>query len=269
MHFNFNFTAVQVLWALTFAALLVLLVVLLGRERIRRFPWFTTSIGLMTLRLLASRLLFNRLPQITFSAIFIALADAMAIVGFLVLVEIARRAFVGIRRPIWIVNVVGMLVVAGGVVAVWGPWPAWKTFTAGSTVASLGIMQLFAQKGNLLVDLLTVELGLMVVVFGRRHGAGWRSHAQQIMIGLSTASLAQLAVQGIWQLIAVKAVPHSQAEFQRILGLREKVFNANGAIYALVVVWWIVCLWIDEPGKMVATESDGVEVLPGETRIEP
>jgi len=30
MHFNFGFTAVQILWTLTFAALLVLLVVLLG-----------------------------------------------------------------------------------------------------------------------------------------------------------------------------------------------------------------------------------------------
>jgi hypothetical protein len=31
MHLNFDWTATQVLWTLTFAALLVLLVVLLGR----------------------------------------------------------------------------------------------------------------------------------------------------------------------------------------------------------------------------------------------
>ena len=42
MHFNFGFTTIQVLWTLTFAALLVLLVVLLGRDRARRYPWFTT-----------------------------------------------------------------------------------------------------------------------------------------------------------------------------------------------------------------------------------
>jgi hypothetical protein len=54
MHFNFGFTAVQILWTLTFAALLVLLVVLLGRDRARRFPWFTASIVLLTLRLLSS-----------------------------------------------------------------------------------------------------------------------------------------------------------------------------------------------------------------------
>ena len=43
MHFNFHFTTVQVLWTLTFASLLVLLVVLLGRDRMRRFPWFTAE----------------------------------------------------------------------------------------------------------------------------------------------------------------------------------------------------------------------------------
>ena len=47
MHFNFDFSATQILWTLTFAALLVLLVVLLGRDRARRFPWFTASIVMM------------------------------------------------------------------------------------------------------------------------------------------------------------------------------------------------------------------------------
>ena len=83
MHFNFDWTATQVLWTLTFAALLVLLMVLLGRERVRRFPWFTTSIALMALRLLAERLLLERLPRLTLNEIFLALADLMALVSLL------------------------------------------------------------------------------------------------------------------------------------------------------------------------------------------
>ena len=47
MHFNFDFSTGQILWTLTFAALLVLLVVLLGRDRARRFPWFTASMVMM------------------------------------------------------------------------------------------------------------------------------------------------------------------------------------------------------------------------------
>ena len=68
MHFDFHFTAISVLWTLTFAALLVLLVVLMGRDRARRFPWFTASIVLVALRLLTNRLLHERLPPLTMGA---------------------------------------------------------------------------------------------------------------------------------------------------------------------------------------------------------
>lgn len=246
MHPNFHFTAVQILWTLTFAAQLVLLVVLLGRDRSKRFPWFTLSILMMALRLLASRLLFGRMPSITLSAIFIVMADLSAVVGFLVVVEMARRAFASIKVRTWLLGALAVLAVGGGALAAWGPWPAWKTLTADSFLADLGLMQLGAQKLDMLVDLLTVELGLLVILLGRRTGAGWCTHTQRIVIGLSTASASQLAVQAVWQLIARTAAPHSQVEYDRILGLRDKLFNANGALYVGVLAWWIVCLWMDE-----------------------
>jgi hypothetical protein len=246
MHFNFNFSAEQILWTLTFAAQLVLLVVLLGRDRIKNFPWFTASIVLFALRLLATRELFGRMAPLTLSIIFIVLADVGAIVGLLVLIEMARRAFKGAPRNLWIVNAAGLLIVGGGVLAFWGPWPAWKTLTANSEIGVLHLMELIAQKLDLLVDLLTIELGLIVVLFGRHYTGGWRTHVQKIVIGLSTASVAQIAVQAIWQVIAKTAVPHSRAEYDHILGLREKIYNASGATYIAVLIWWIVWLWIDE-----------------------
>ncbi|MGA8727298.1 MAG: hypothetical protein WB608_01000 [Terracidiphilus sp.] len=258
MHFNFGFSAVQVLWTLTFAAHLVLLVVLLGRDRIHRFPWFTTAIVLVTLRLLISRLLFGRLPQLTTSAIFIVLADLSSLVGLLVVVELARRAFARAPRRAWLAGTLVLLALGGLVVALWGKWPAWKTLAVNTPLAVLGLMQLVAQKSGLLVDVLTVALGLLVLLFGRRYGSGWRSHAQQIVIGLSTASMGQIAVQAIWQLIAKTAAPHSMAEYQRIVGLREKLFNANSAVYLLVLIWWIVCLWIDEPGTSSVAKDASV-----------
>jgi hypothetical protein len=248
MHFNFPFTAVQILWTLTLAAHLVLLVVLLGRDRTRRFFWFTASIALVTLRLIASRLLYGRLPQITMSGVFIVLADISTIVALLVLVEIARRAFSRVQRTPWIVWTVLLLAVGGVVLATWGHWPAWKTIVPNSLLAWLSLLQLVAQKGGLLVDVLTVQLGLLAILFGRRYDAGLRSHALQIMIGLSTTSLAQLSVQIIWQIIAASAKPHSMAEYERVVGLREKLFNGNSVVYLAVAIWWIVCLWIDEPG---------------------
>ena len=249
MHLNFAFTAVQTLWTLTFAAHLVLLVVLLGRDRARRFPWFTTAIALVAVRLIASRLLFGRLPQIEMGEIFIVLAVLSSIVGLIVVIELARSIFGRTPRKVLTIWTIVLLAIGAVVLATWGAWPAWKTLTPTTPMAILGILQLFAQKAGLLVDVTTVGLGLLVAFFGRRYGKGWRGHAQQIAIGLSTASLAQLAVQAIWEIIAKTTVPHSMEEYQRILGLREKLFNANSVIYLLVAIWWIACLWIDEPGS--------------------
>jgi hypothetical protein len=263
MHLNFHFTVVQILWTLTFAAQLVLLVVLLGRDRIKRFPWFTAAIVLMALRLLAIKLLGDRLPTYTLSYIFITMAAVDALVGLLVVVELARRAFAPVRRGIWIAYALAALVLGIAILSVWVPWPAWKTLTVDSTVAILRLMQMAAQRLDMLVDLLTVELGLLVILLGRRTGAGWGTHAQRLVIGLSTASLGQLAVEAIWQFIAKTAVPHSQAEYQHILGLRDKLFNANGVVYIAVLVWWIACLWADEPGAASQPPETG-QLLPDE-----
>jgi len=109
-------------------------------------------------------------------------------------------------------------------------------------------MDMAADKGNLLTSVLAIEMGLLVPLLGRRFGAGWRSHAQQIAIGLSTASLAQLGLRGSLQFIGTHTRIHTQAEYVRIIGLRDKLIHANNVVYLAVLVWWIACLWIDEPG---------------------
>jgi hypothetical protein len=248
MQFDFHFTAVQTLWTLTFAGLLVLLVVLLGRDRVNRFPWFTASMVLMALRMLASRLLFGKMAPLTSSEIFLTLADIGAVVSLLVVVEMARRAFQRASRVAWIAGTLVLLAVAAAVVVKWGPWPPAQTVFARSLLADLRFMQLVAQKGDLLIDILIIQLGLLVVFLGRRFNAGWRSHTQRIVLGLSTASIAQLLMRAGMQAIANAPPPQTQQQYDRLTGLQEKIFNANSAVFLVVVVWWIVCLWIDEPG---------------------
>jgi hypothetical protein len=270
MHF-FGFTTVQILWTLTFAALLVLLVVLLGRDRARRFPWFTASMTLTALRLLSTRMLYGRVAPLTMSKIFLTLAVVEALVCLLVVVEIARRSFAGASRRAWTIGTLVLLAGGAAVLATWGPWPAWKTLTAESTLAVLRLTQLVAQKLSLLSDVLTVELCLVVVLFGRRFKAGWRSHAQQIVIGLSTAAIAQLGVREIWQQIALHAAPQSQAEYERVIGLQEKLYNANTVMFIAVLVWWIACLWINESRTGIpaatATEASISEIGPEASEI--
>ncbi|MGD0736525.1 MAG: hypothetical protein ABR976_15455 [Terracidiphilus sp.] len=260
MHPNSGFSAAQVLWTLSFASLLVLLVVLLGRERSRRFKFFTIAIVLVALERLIGKLLFGRVAPMQFYEVFIPLAVLSALVSVLVLVELARKAFVGLERRAWIVNSLGMLAVGAVVVAEWGKWPAWQTVTAGTTLAVLELLQAASQKINLLSNVLTVELALLVLFFGRRFKAGWRSHTQAILIGLSTASIAQMLRDGVWQLIAMKAAPKTQVEYNHIIGIRDKLSTANEIVYLVVVVWWIVSLWIDEPGT--GTPAQEIAVSP-------
>lgn len=260
MHFHFPFTATAVLWTLTFAAHLVLLVVLMGRDRVARFPWFTTGIVLVTLRLLTVKLLLGRLPEMTMETIFIVMADLSAFVSLLVVLELARRAFGKVRRSSWIIGALVLMAIGVAVLKYWGPWPAWKTITASSTLATLRLMQLIAQKASLLADTETILVGVLIVALGRRFGAGWHSHTQKIAIGLSTASLAQLSIQAIWEWIVRSAmnnpaIVQSMPDRNRILGIGQKLSNTNGAIFVAVLIWWIVCLWRDELGSAVAAQS--------------
>ena len=86
MHFHFDFAARQILWTLTFAAQLVLLVVLLGRDRARRYPWFTAGIVLSALQLMAEVLLVGRMAMLPLQEVLLTLADLSVIVGLLVVV---------------------------------------------------------------------------------------------------------------------------------------------------------------------------------------
>jgi hypothetical protein len=252
MHFHFDFSAGEILWTLTFAGLLVLLVVLLGRDRARRFPWFTASILMMAFQSVVVRLLSRRMPPITFDEIFLVLSDLAAIIAVGVAVEIAHRAFKGAGRTAWVVGTVVVLAIGGVIMVKWGPWPAWKTLMAGAELSALRIMQLFSQKANLLADMLIIQVGLLVVLFGRRFGAGFRSHTQQIAIGLSTASIAQSAIRLIEQQIAMHTKIQSQAEYAHVMDLLRKFSDASNAVYLAALIWWIACLWIDEPGQIAA-----------------
>jgi hypothetical protein len=263
MPLNFHFSTIQTLWTLTFAGLLVLLVVLLGRDRVRRFPWFTASMVFMGLRMLASRLLFGRMAPLTSSKIFLTLADLGVVISFGVVVEMARRAFGRASRTAWIVGTLVLLTVSVTVVILWGPWPPAQTVLARSTLAYLRLMQLVAQKGDLLIDLLIIELGLLVAFCGRQFNAGWRSHTQRIVLGLSTGALAQMLVRIGLQALAKAPPPQSREEYQRAVGLQDKLFNANSVVFLVVVLWWIVCLWMDEPWARTTPQlADGAAADP-------
>lgn len=257
MHPHFPFSVGEILWTLTFAAQLVLLIVLLGRERVRRFPWFTASIVTVALHLLLTRVLTDKLPRLTLASIVLPLDAIGAVIGLGVLVEVARKVFRGARRGAWIAAAAVMLAVGAVVLRYWGVWPPLKSMTLDSWIAVLRLLQLITQKGEILTSVLTIQLGVLAVLFGRSRGAGWRSHTQRILVGLSTAALAQLSVQAIIELLATHVIPKTRPEYEHLLDLADRIANADKAIYFLVLLWWIASLWKDEPGSApVAAPAD-------------
>ena len=246
MHFNFHFTAEQILWTLTFAANLVLLVVLVGRERIRQFPFFTCGIVLAGLNLLAQRLLSHRLAAIVASSVFLVLADLVVLIAFLLAIELARRAFAGAKWPAWLTGSVVLLGGAAAVMIFWGKWPAAAAVFDPTTIGRLRLMQLVSDKGHLFNDVLALELFVLAVIAGRSFKAGWRSHTQQILAGLAATSATLLIEQVIWQK-SIANPPRTQEAYNHLLDLQNHLLNANSTVTLAVMIWWIVCLWIDEP----------------------
>lgn len=255
MHFNFPFTAAEILWTLTFAAMLVLLVVLLGRDRARRYPIFTTSIVLIGLNMLAEKLLGNRVAPLVSDEIFLGLATLQVIVSLLLAVELARRAFKGAKWPGWAAGSLVLLGGAAAVIAWWGKWPPAKMVFDHSTLGHLRLMQVIAQKGDLFNEALAIELFVLVVIAGRRFKTGWRSHTQQILVGISTTSALLIVARILWE-IKARNMPHTQEGYNHMLALQTHLQNADSVVVLAVMIWWIVCLWIDEPAAAPLIPSE-------------
>jgi hypothetical protein len=251
---HLHFTTIEMIWTLTFTALLVLLVVLLGRDRAGRYPFFTASAVVVTLDMLARRLLSGKIAPIPSAEIFLAIADISVAVTLLVAIELARRAFPGARPVTFVAGTVVVVAVAVLVLWFWGPWPARQTFLAHSKLAHLRMMQLGAEKGGLFNNVLFVELTLIAIFTGRRFHAAWRSHARQLLLGYSAVALMQAAVRIALEKFALAGPAHSQAEYTRRVVVETRLLDSNSLVNFLVIVEWIICLWFNEPASAPSAE---------------
>jgi hypothetical protein len=260
MHWNTE----QILWALVLAAHLVLLIVLLGRDRTSRFPWFSAAIALSTVHLIADHLLNGKLTSLAFYWQTYAVVLVGAVLGILVLIELTRHVFSNCKAGL-IVNAKGWLGwtmvtvgIALGAIWLWGPWPTWKALSAEPKQLPLLLVVLTAMKGQLFLAILTVEVALLMRIFGKRFGSGWKSHDQQIALGLSTYSLGFLAVQATTDIIKHTVHLTNREQYEHIVRLFTNLDNGRFALWLLVLIWWMVWLWRDEPASSVATSDPAV-----------
>jgi len=149
----------------------------------------------------------------------------------------------------------GLVVLCIAVAAVWawGPWPSRASLNAQPAIRPILLMQLLATKSQLLAAMLTIEVALLIRIFGRRFGFGWKSHAQQIALGLSTNAICVVALQVISDVIKRSLHFHSREEMaagiQRLEHLFANLDNARFALWVIVLIWWIAWLWRDEDGR--------------------
>ena len=262
MHWNFE----QILWALVLAGHLVLLVVLLGRDRVSRFPWFTASIALSAVRLIADHLLHSKLTSLAFYWQSYSSMLLGAIIAIFVLIELTRQVFSSgkaglILKPRgWAGWTLITFAIAAATVWAWGPWPSWQAIHSQPNEVAILLLLLTALKGQLFAALLTVEVALLLLIFGRRFGFGWKSHPQMIAIGLSTNAIGFLALQATTELMQRNVHVHSAEERQQVALRLNHLFinldNARFALWFLVLIWWIVWLWRDASSETTQPSAD-------------
>lgn len=256
MHWNIQL----ILWALVLAAHLVLLIVLLGRDRTSRFPWFTASIVLSAVRLIADHMLHAKLTTVAFYWQSYAGSILQAIIGVLVLVELCRHVFSSgragkiLKRKGWIGGLLVTVPIAFAAAALWDVGISWAVMKADREHLPLYIDVYLAMKSQLFVAVLTVEVGVLLQFLGRRFGAKWPSHDRQIALGLSTASLALLAVQATTDIMKHNLHLTSRDQYEHVIRLFENLDNGRFAVWLLTLIWLIFWLWRDEPGTEPAPQ---------------
>jgi hypothetical protein len=270
-----HFTIEQVLWAVLLAAHLTLLIVLIGRERTPRFRWFTAYIGLSAISLIANHLLHGKLTMVAFYWQNYTLLGLLAIIALFMLGELAKQTFSTgksgiIARPNFYIGW-GTILITLSAVAVWlwgRPWPSLHALTADPTQLRLYIVILIGMKGQLGVMILTVLVAIVMWIYGPRFGSGWRSHPQQIILGLSTSAVAFLAVQAINDVLSHTLHPKSQAEYDHAVNLVTRLENGRIVVWIIALFWILYWVWRDEPGAPAQTVAVPVPVSGGPVLME-
>ena len=252
----FALTTTRVLWTLCFASHLVLLIVLLGRERTRRFPFFTASIALMALRLLFEMLLVGRLSMMPLQSVLLTSANLGVLAALLVLIEVARQSLPQMTAKNWLQIAPLLALLSAAALRWWGPLPKAGDLVVHSQMDVLRFLQLLWQKGQLFSDLLTVGFCIVALCLIRRVKFGWRNHSVLILFGLTLLSAAWLGMTGYWMILSHRVTPGiSREEYQHIISIGTMLYNGYRITVIVAAVWWIAALWTEEPTEAKAAQN--------------
>ncbi len=222
------------IWMAGLVAHLLLLLILLVRGRIARYPIFTALIVFYVVRSVLPEMTFTHtLSQTAYLWLFWSFEIGDVVLRALVLGELIWHAFRGTQ-------VQATRVVAWSAVAIAAS--AALAILAGP-IQSILVWSIFA-KGNVAVAILSLITLAVLILTRSRTGLAWRSHEFAIGGGLAFYAFVFLVLQGMRMWGGGVASPHAGGQHVSMLRLW---MQASAAVaYLLVVFYWLVAMWFDE-----------------------
>jgi hypothetical protein len=224
-------------WAVGFVGHVILLLVLLTRQRARAFPIFTTLIGLDIVRTIALALIQQHGTRAGYFYTYWSLAILDVALQLGVVYEMTSRIFrpLGewagdVRRGLmgWII---GSVAVATGLS--WLATPPTRLW-----------MQTVMIKGNIFSAALLSELFLGMIALSVTAGLPWKTHVARISQGLGIYSVFTVALEAGRTYFGLRT--NSQ--------IYDDLSHVRMGVYLLCVTYWIIMLWRDAPPGRGITE---------------
>jgi hypothetical protein len=248
----------RVIWGGGLSVHLILLAVLLRQGRAQRFPFFTLLIVFYILRSLFLFAFYQHMSRLHYTWTFWSFALADLLLQAIVLSELLRGAYqkAGVSQRGRALGGLTGIVLAGILVYFWGPWPSLTT-PGTDEINFLMVMSVLANKGNLLIAILTLQTMLVLIFTAPRSGLGWSSHTQRIAHGLAFYALINVSVQAAIQKLSQSAGQLSATQIQSTMHTIQTLGYARTWGYFAAALYWIIFLWRDEPKQHLS----GTEVL--------
>jgi hypothetical protein len=229
-------------WMAGLVAHLLLLLILVVRDRVARFPLFAALIVFYIARTAIPQMAFTHtLSQTAYVWLFWSFEIGDVALRALVLGELLWHAFRGTQvQPLRVVAWSAVAVALSAALAV-----------IAGPMQKILIWSIFA-KGNVAVAILSlVALGALIFT-RRRTGLAWHSHEIAVGGGLAFYALVFLVLQGMRLWGAGPASPHGGEH----MSLLRHWMQASAAIAYLAVVFFLmVSLWLDDRPKSVPAPS--------------
>lgn len=228
-----GFTGTQLaVWAVGFAALVILAGVMVIRRRVRAFPFFTALVAFDALQSIVLPLLSTR-PWL-YDRAYWGGAIVDFVLQMVVVVEIARNVFKPFgrwaagARTFWISVSSLCLVLALGLAILADPETPGSTWT-------------WVIRGDFFAIMLTCMVSVAVLVTARRYGLSWRNHVMGLAQGWT-----------FWAFITfVVETCHSYWGYSaNYLPL----FYISALSGVAAQAYWVVVLWRDEPNRAMSPE---------------